>query len=150
MLQRFFLAMYALSSLLAWGCAPALLPMLAPPPAPAASVGGQRPPSTRPPIIAALDYSPKSTLSKDDLITFTVVATDPAGLPLQFNWTATKGRLTANSGTAVAGAPVRADGALETGICTVTVTVSNGSQTQSGSLNLQINSNGAVTSASPP
>jgi hypothetical protein len=147
MLQRFFPILPALSILLAWGCAPVLLPILAPPPVPAASVGGQLPPSTRPPIIAALDYSPKSTLSKDDLITFTVVATDPAGLPLQFNWTATKGRLTTNSGAAIAWAPVRADGTLETGTCTVTVTVSNGTQTTSGSLNLQVGPGGAVTGA---
>lgn len=121
-----------------------MLPMLAPPPGPTAPPAASQPASTRPPIINALDYTPKSTISKDDLIAFTVVATDPGGEALQYTWTATKGRLTSNSGSAVAWSPVKADGSLEAGVCTVTVTISNGRQTTSGNLNLQINSNGTV------
>jgi hypothetical protein len=105
------------------------------------------PAHARPPIIAAFDYSPKSTLGKDDLVTFTVVATDPGGQPLQYTWTATKGRLTSNTGTATAWAPVRTDGNLDAGLASVTVTVSNGVQTTSGTLNLQISPTGVVTGA---
>ena len=53
------------------------------------------------PILHAFTASPMATANKDDKITFTVVANSPANLPLQYNWSATKGTLSSNTGQVV-------------------------------------------------
>lgn len=98
-----------------------------------------------PPIIAAFDYSPKSSVNKDDFITFTVVASDPEGKPLQYIWTSTKGTLTSNSGSTVAWRPMKADGSLETGLSNVTLIVSDGLMTTTATSNIMIASDGKAT-----
>lgn len=101
--------------------------------------------TNRAPIIAALDYSPKSAVGKNDTITFTVVANDLDGDALQYNWASTKGTLTGNSGQTVGWKPTRADGSFEPGLTTVTVIVSDGRQTTVGSVNIQIDAQGQAT-----
>ena len=109
----------------------------------------------RAPIINVFDYSPKSGVGKDDAITFTVVANDPEGLPLQYNWTSTKGTLTATSGQSVSWRATKLDGSFDPGLATVTVIVSDGVQTTTGTVNLMIGERGAAqpvgssTSGSP-
>lgn len=97
------------------------------------------------PIIAAFDYSPKSSISKDDFITFTVVANDPEGKPLQYIWTCTKGTLTSNSGSTVAWRPMKADATLESGLSNVTLVVSDGLMTTTATANIMIAADGKAT-----
>lgn len=97
------------------------------------------------PIIAAFDYSPKSSISKDDFITFTVVASDPDGKPLQYVWTSTKGTLTSNTGSTVSWRPMKADGTLEAGLSNVTLIVSDGLMTATASANIMIAADGKAT-----
>ncbi|MNS54214.1 hypothetical protein D3C72_869960 [compost metagenome] len=103
--------------------------------------------ANRAPIIAAFDHSPKSAVGKNDTITFTVVANDLEGDPLQFNWASTKGTLTANTGQVVGWKPTKADGSFEPGLTTVTVIVTDGRQTTTGSVNIQIDAEGKATVA---
>lgn len=97
------------------------------------------------PIIAAFDYSPKSSISKDDFITFTVVANDPEGKALQYIWTCTKGTLTSNSGSTMAWRPMKADGTLEAGLSNVTLVVSDGAMTTTATANIMIAADGKAT-----
>jgi hypothetical protein len=101
--------------------------------------------SGRAPIIQALDYSPKSVVGKDDAITFTIVANDVEGDVLQYNWASTKGLLSANSGQVVSWKAARADGSFEPGLTTVTVIISDGRSTTTGSVNIMIDSKGQAT-----
>jgi hypothetical protein len=99
----------------------------------------------RQPIISAFDYSPKSGISKSDFVTFTLVANDPEGEALQYNWTATKGMLTANSGSTAAWRPTKTDGSIDPGLATVSVIVSDGTMTTTASVNIQISPTGDAT-----
>lgn len=100
---------------------------------------------SRAPIIAALDYSPKVAIGKNDFVSFTVVATAPSGKPLQYTWTSTKGMLTGNTGSTVAWRPTRADGSFEAGLSTVTLVVSDGTFTSSANVNILISATGDAT-----
>lgn len=104
--------------------------------------------ANRTPVIASFDYSPKSGVTKNDVITFTVVANDPEGKPLQFNWTATKGILSANSGNTVSWRPIKLDGSFETGLSNVSVLVSDGVMTNSANVNIFMQGD-SVTIATP-
>lgn len=98
-----------------------------------------------PPRISNFDYYPKTTVRKDDVITFTVTASNKQNDPLQFNWKCSKGTLLSNSGNTVSWKPEKADGSLETGVATITVTVSDDNMTVDASANVFINSNGGVS-----
>lgn len=104
--------------------------------------------ANRIPVIASFDYSPKSGVTKNDVITFTVVANDPEGRPLQYNWTATKGILSANSGNTVSWRPLKLDGSYESGLSNVSVLVSDGVMTNTANVNIFIQEN-SVTVATP-
>jgi hypothetical protein len=97
----------------------------------------------REPVIHAFDYSPK-IIDANSAITFTVVASDPGQRPLQYNWSATKGLLSSTTGQAVSWRPVKADGTLDGGIASVTVIISDGTYTTTGSLNINV-ANGTAT-----
>jgi hypothetical protein len=96
----------------------------------------------RAPIVSAFDYSPKTGITKSDFVTFTLVANDPDGEALQYNWTSTKGTLTANAGSTAAWRPMKPDGSLEPGQATVSVIVSDGSKTTTASVNIMIDERG--------
>jgi hypothetical protein len=96
------------------------------------------------PIIQAMSAQPTQTSSKDDVVTFTVVATDPAGQPLQYTWSATKGTLSATTGQTVSWRPIKMDGSVESGLATVSLVVSNGTQAKTGTVNIMIGANGAA------
>lgn len=104
-----------------------------------------RPQRKTPPRIQSFDYYPKSTVKKDDVITFTVNASNKTNDALQYTWKASKGTLLSNSGNTVSWKPERADGSLETGTATITVTVSDDSMTVDASANVFINSDGRVS-----
>ncbi len=104
--------------------------------------------ANRLPVIASFDYSPKSGMTRNDIITFTVVANDPEGKPLQFNWTATKGILSANSGNTVSWRPIKLDGSFESGLSNVSVLVSDGVMTNSANVNIFMQGE-SVTIATP-
>jgi hypothetical protein len=127
----------ALLTTLATGCIidPTVLP-----PAPVNTSQGDRAP-----IIAALSHTPQTAIGKQDTVTFTVVANDPEGQPLQYTWASTKGTLTANSGMTVGWKPTRPDGSFEPGLSTVTLIVSDGRQSTTGSVNIQIDAQGQAT-----
>lgn len=125
------------ASLLAGGCV-------------AVNVGPNNPPqpvsvANRAPIVAALDYSPKTGVSKGDFITFTLVANDPEGQQLQYNWTNTKGMLSANAGQTVSWRPTKADGSFEPGLTQVTVIVSDGQSSATATANIMIDATGNAT-----
>lgn len=101
--------------------------------------------ANRAPIIAAFDYNPKTGVSTGDAITFTVVANDIEGDPLQYNWSSTKGTLTGNSGQTISWRPTKADGSFEPGLTSVSVIISDGRQTSTGSVNIQIDAQGHAT-----
>jgi hypothetical protein len=96
----------------------------------------------RAPIVSAFDYSPKTGISKSDFVTFTLVANDPEGEALQYNWTTTKGTLTANAGSTASWRPMKPDGSLEPGQATVSVIVSDGSKTTTASVTIMIDERG--------
>lgn len=98
-----------------------------------------------PPRIKSMDYYPKSTARKDDIITFTVDAANQSSDLLQYNWKCSKGTLLSNSGSTVSWKPERGDGTLESGTATITVTVSDGSSTVDASANVFISSDGHVS-----
>ncbi len=80
------------------------------------------------PNIDAFTANPMATSDKDAKITFTVVAGSPTGAPLQYNWSATKGVLSTNTGQVVYWSPTKADGSLETpGDAQITVIITNAS-----------------------
>ena len=97
-----------------------------------------------PPRIRSLDYYPKTTARKDDVITFSVDASDQKSNALQYNWKCSKGTLLSNSGNSVSWKPIRGDSTLETGVATITVTVSNGEMTVDANANVFISSDGRV------
>ncbi|MBC7475677.1 MAG: hypothetical protein H7263_15435 [Candidatus Sericytochromatia bacterium] len=97
-----------------------------------------------PPRIRSLDYSPKTTARKDDVITFSVDASDQKSNALQYNWKSSKGTLLSNSGNTVSWKPLRGDSSLESGLATITVTVSNGDMTVDASANVFIGNDGRV------
>jgi hypothetical protein len=101
--------------------------------------------ANRAPIIAAFDYNPKTGVSAGDAITFTVVANDLEGDPLQYNWSSTKGTLAGNSGQTISWRPTKADGTFEPGLTSVSVIISDGRQTSTGSVNIQIDAQGHAT-----
>lgn len=101
-------------------------------------------PYNRPPVISAFDYNPKGELSKDQPVTFTLVAIDPEGQPIQVNWSATKGVLSGTSGQAVSWSAIKPNGELDAGLATVTAVVSDGVQTSTAQANIQVNANGQV------
>ena len=105
--------------------------------------------ANRQPVIASFDYSPKSGLTKNDVITFSVVSNDPEGRPLQYNWTATKGILTANSGSTVSWRPIKLDSSFESGLTSVSVLVSDGVMTNTASVNIFINGENITVDSKP-
>ncbi len=107
-----------------------------------------KPQKKTPPRIQSFDYYPKSTVRKDDIITFTVSASNKENDSLQYNWKCSKGTLLSNSGNTVSWKPERADGSLETGTATITVTVSDDNMTVDASANVFINSDGRVSNSS--
>lgn len=100
--------------------------------------------ANREPVIASFDYNPKSGITKNDIITFSVVATDPEGKALQYNWVATRGLLTGNTGSTVSWRPTKSDNSLDTGLTNVSVVVSDGIKTSTASVNIFV-SNEAIT-----
>lgn len=103
-----------------------------------------------PPRIRSFDYYPKTTVRKDDIITFTVDAYKSNSEPLQFTWKCSKGTLLSNSGNTVSWKPEKADGSLETGVATITVTVSDDNMTVDASANVFINPDGRVSNNYDP
>lgn len=104
--------------------------------------------ANRVPIIASFDYSPKSGMTRNDVITFSVVANDPEGKALQYTWTATKGILSSNSGNTVSWRPIKLDGSFESGLSNVSVIVSDGVMTNSANVNIFMQGE-SVTIATP-
>lgn len=103
----------------------------------------------RAPIISAFTYSPTSGVGKDDAITFTVAANDVSGQPLQYNWSATQGTLSTNTGQAVSWRPTKPDGSFQPGLAVVSLIVSNGMHTTTGSVNIMIGERGAAEPQPP-
>lgn len=101
--------------------------------------------NSRQPIIHSFDYSPKTGVSKNDAIVFTLVATDPSGQPLSYNWTSTKGTLSSNTGQTVSWSPTKADGSFEPGLSQITVVVSNGAHVTTATANIRISEQGEAT-----
>lgn len=75
----------------------------------------------RNPIIQAYTANPTNTSTAGQPITFQVVAHDPENEVLQFNWSATGGTLSTNTGQVVSWMPPE-----KPGVYTVMVTVANG------------------------
>ncbi|MEK7431588.1 MAG: hypothetical protein AABZ74_00530 [Cyanobacteriota bacterium] len=98
-----------------------------------------------PPAIKSFDFYPKSTSKKDDVITFTINASSKNNDPLQYTWKASKGTLLTNSGNTVSWKPLNQDNTYESGIGTITVTVSDGKYTVDGSANVFINADGTIS-----
>lgn len=99
----------------------------------------------RMPVIASFDYNPKNGITKNDIITFSVVANDPEGKPLQYNWTATKGMLTANAGNTTSWRPFKQDSSPEYGLSVVSVVISDGVMTNTASVNIFVNQDGSIS-----
>lgn len=93
------------------------------------------------PLIQQFTTNTAST-DRNTPVTFTVVAHSQSGQPLQYTWSATKGLLSSNTGMNVSWKPSAAD----SGIATITLTVTDGTNTQTGSLNLDIGA-ASVTAA---
>mgnify|MGYP001594680428 CR=1 FL=1 len=98
----------------------------------------------RSPVISSFDYSPKSGITKNDIITFTVVANDPEGKPMQYIWTASKGTLTGNAGSTVSWRPAKQDNVFEPGLSSVSVIVSDGIMTTTASVNIYVSPEGRI------
>lgn len=104
----------------------------------------------RSPVIASFDYNPKSGITKNDVVTFSVVANDPEGKPLQYNWTSTKGTLTGNAGSTISWRPFKQDASFETGLSNVSLIVSDGIMTTTASVNIFVMPEGVISIDSNP
>ena len=104
----------------------------------------------RSPVIASFDYNPKSGITKNDVVTFSVVANDPEGKPLQYNWTSTKGTLTGNAGSTISWRPFKQDASFETGLSNVSLIVSDGIMTTTASVNIFVTPEGVISIDSNP
>ncbi|MFN4150759.1 MAG: hypothetical protein ACK4IX_07425 [Candidatus Sericytochromatia bacterium] len=99
----------------------------------------------RTPVIASFDFNPKSGITKDDVIIFTVVANDPEGKPLQYNWTSTKGTLSSNSGTTVNWRPAKQDNSFQSGLSNISVVISDGRMTNTANVNIFVSPEGNIS-----
>jgi len=97
-----------------------------------------------PPRIQSFDYSPQKTTNADEIITFAVRANNRQGSGLQYQWKASRGTLLSNSGTTVGWKTTGADGKIDAGIATITVTVSDGGETVDASANVYIDPEGGI------
>ena len=98
-----------------------------------------------PPIIHAFSSNPSNVvLSKDNKITFNIVATDEDNDTLSYTWNATKGTLSATSGLTTHWSPVNSNGELETGIATISVIVNDGKTVANASVNIQMGAENAT------
>jgi len=99
----------------------------------------------RKPVINNLDVNPNSITGPDDSMTFTINTYDPDGDSLNYEWSATKGMLSANKGLTVSWSPKKSNGDIDTGLATITVIVDdNNGGTVSGSINIKIEENGSA------
>ncbi|MFN8671735.1 MAG: hypothetical protein U0457_06565 [Candidatus Sericytochromatia bacterium] len=98
------------------------------------------------PAIKTFDFYPKNTTKKDDVITFSIKAESKSNEVLQYNWKSSKGTLLTNSGNTVSWKPINQNGNLESGLSTITVTVSDGTYTSDASANVMVNSDGSISS----
>lgn len=106
--------------------------------------GGPAANSGSDPIIDQFTPSVNS-VDKDGAMTFTVVAHAPSGRPLQFSWSATKGLLSGNTGRVVSWRPLKVDGTLDSGLATITVLVTDGQYTATGTANVMVAPAGTAT-----
>lgn len=97
------------------------------------------------PILDAISANPSFAVAPGTTITFTVVARDPDSDALQFNWSATAGVLSSDSGRTVAFLPP-----AKSGLYTVQVVVSDGrGDVVVGSQNIIVDDRGAATVLRP-
>jgi hypothetical protein len=102
------------------------------------------------PIIDGLQAQPASTRTKDQPITLTAAAHALTGKALQYNWTADAGTLSSQSGSAVTWRPTTANGVLQPGSATITLTVTAGLYSTVATLSVLVGSDGsAATNVAP-
>jgi hypothetical protein len=100
---------------------------------------------TRNPIIQSFTATP-TNVTQGQAIAFQVAAHDPDGQPLQFNWSATDGTLSTNTGLVVSWIPPN-----KPGVYTVMVTVSNGrGGFATGAQNLTVQADGSARIGNTP
>ncbi|MDB5099735.1 MAG: hypothetical protein JWM80_4156, partial [Cyanobacteria bacterium RYN_339] len=98
----------------------------------------------REPVIHAFTPS-VTTVDKNGTITFTIVANSPNGRPLQYNWSATRGLLSGNTGQVATWSPKNATGGVDPGIATITVILTDGTYATTGSVNVTVLGDGTAT-----
>lgn len=96
------------------------------------------------PVVQTMSASPV-LINKDGVITFTASARDRDLKPVKYAWTTGIGTLSATTGTTVTWKPVTAKGALEpAGMNSVTVTVTNGRETDMARIHMRLDGLGGV------
>lgn len=97
----------------------------------------------QPPTIQSFDYEPKQEVyRKGSMITLRIAGLDPEGRTVLYNWTTTKGSLSAATGETVNWFATKADGTFETGTAIVTVTLSDGFKTYPATFEIEIDAEG--------
>lgn len=96
------------------------------------------------PRIATFNATPQD-ITKDEVITLNVKATDRENKPITYTWTASLGTLSASKGTRVTWSPLNADGTFTSSIAQVSVVADNGLYTDHRTVTLNIKDDGSVT-----
>lgn len=102
------------------------------------------------PTIDGIAANPRSTTGGDQPITLMAVAEGPTGKTLAYNWTATGGTLSSQSGKSVVWKPTSNDGAIATGDVTIKLVVTAGPYSTSATLNMHVGADGSVASNVSP
>ncbi len=101
-------------------------------------------------VVAGLAANPTNIADANSRITFTVVAQDNNGLPMQYTWSATKGTLSATAGQMVYWSPDNSAGQVDSGTATVMVLITDSSgASQEAAVNLTIQPSGQTVVSAP-
>ncbi|MBU6428652.1 MAG: hypothetical protein KGR26_06565 [Cyanobacteria bacterium REEB65] len=96
-------------------------------------------------VVNGLAANPTNIASQNDKITFSINAYDANNKPMQYSWSSTKGTLSATEGQTVYWSPVNSAGALDQGVATVQVLITDSTgASKQAAVNLLINSDGSA------
>jgi hypothetical protein len=102
------------------------------------------------PVIKSLEYIPTSTITADSTVTFSLVATEPAGKPLHYVWSASNGQIqSADQSTVSWKPPTKPSGGLEAGTTLISVKVSSATASSTGFVQLELKADPTAAPSSP-
>jgi hypothetical protein len=106
------------------------------------------PPPVAPQVQQAVSPLPPSAATKNDTLTFSVVASDPGNKPLTYQWSAYKGTLVGSlTASSIQWRPTQPDGSISPGLGNVAVVISDGLHTTTSTLTMRVHADGSAGQA---